>query len=122
MNIKSLAVPAFIAMSLLFTACDTGNQTIEAPDAVDGATQDGIEGVEEGANDTGDAIDGGLDSLENNAEDAGSAIEDGAKGLGKDLEGAAGSAKDGLEQGLDDTGNAVDDLGNEIPGTETEAQ
>ncbi|MEL6496534.1 MAG: hypothetical protein AAFQ41_15640, partial [Cyanobacteria bacterium J06623_7] len=81
MNIKTLAVPAFVAMSLIFTAC-AGDQQIEAPDAIDGAVQDGIEGVEEGVNNAGDAINGGIDSLKNSAEDAGSAIEDGAKGLG----------------------------------------
>jgi len=121
MNIKSLAVPAFVAMSLVFTAC-AGNQTIETPDAVDGAVQDGIEGVEQGANDAGDAVKGGIDGLKNSAEDAGSAIGDGAKDLGKDLEDAAGSAKDGLNQGIEDAGNAVEDFGNEAPGTETEAQ
>lgn len=101
MNIKSLAVPTFVAMSLVFTAC-AGNQTIETPDAVDGAAQDGIEGVEQGVNDAGDAIKGGIDGLKNSAEDAGSAIEDGAKGLGKGVEDAAGTAKDGLEQGIED--------------------
>lgn len=121
MNIKSLAVPAFIAMSLVFTAC-ASDQTIETPDAVDGAVQDGIEGVEQGANDAGEAIDGGLDNLENSAEDAGSAIEDGAKDLGKDIEGAAGSAKDSLEQGLNDAGNAIENLDTEAPGAETEAE
>ena len=120
MNIKSLAVPAFIAMSLAFTAC-AGNQ-IESPDAVDGAAQDGVEGVEQGAEDAGSAIDGGLDNLKNNAEDAGGAIKDGAKGLGKDLEDAAGSAKDNVEQGIDGAGSAIDDLGNEVPDAETEAQ
>jgi len=120
MNIKSLAVPAFVAMSLLFTAC-AGSQ-IEAPDAVDGAAQDGIEGVEQGANDAGDAVNGGLDNLKNGAEDATGAIEDGAKDFGKGLEDAAGSAKDNAEQGINDAGNAVDDLGNELPGAETEAQ
>jgi len=47
-KLKTVAVPAFVALSLVFTAC-AGNQTIEAPDAIDGAVQDGIEGVEKGA-------------------------------------------------------------------------
>ena len=123
MNIKSLAVPAFVAMSLLFTACaGAGNQQIEAPDAVDGAVQDGIEGVEQGANDAGDAVKGGIDGLKNSAEDAGSAIEDGAKDFGKGVEDAAGNAKDGLEQGIDDAGNAVENFGTETPDVETEAE
>lgn len=121
MNIKSLAVPAFVAMSLVFTAC-AGNQTIETPDAVDGAVQDGIEGVEQGANDAGDAINGGIDNLKNSADDAGSAIEDGAKGLGKDIEDAAGTAKDGLDQGIEDAGNAFEELDTETPDIETEAE
>lgn len=121
MNIKTLAVPAFVAMSLIFTAC-AGNQQIEAPDAIDGAIQDGIEGVEDGAGKAGDAINGGLDSLKNSAEDAGSAIEDGAKGLGKNLEDAAGAAKDGVQDGIDNAGNAIEDLGNELPGSEAEAE
>ena len=121
MKIKSLAVPAFVAMSLLFTAC-AGDQTIETPDAVDGAVQDGVEGVEQGASDAGDAIDGGLNDLENSADDAGSAIENGAKDLGKDLEGAAGSAKDGIDRGINDAGNAIEELDTEAPSNEPEAQ
>ena len=120
MNIKTLAVPAFVAMSLIFTAC-ASDQQIETPD-VDGAVQDGIEGVEQGAGEAGDAIDGGLENLENGAEDATGAIEDGAKDLGKDIKDGAGAAKDGLEQGIDNAGNAVDELGNEVPGNEAEAE
>ena len=44
-KIKTIAVPAFVALSLLFGAC--ADQTIESPDAVDGGVQEGIEGVEE---------------------------------------------------------------------------
>ena len=122
MNIKTLAVPAFVAMSLIFTACAGTNQQIEAPDAVDGAVRDGIEGIEEGAGNTGDAINGGLENIKEGTEDAGNAIEDGAKNLGKDVEGAADWAKDGVEQGIEDAGNAIDDLGNEVPGNEVEAE
>ena len=120
MNIKTLVVPAFVAMSLIFTAC-ASDQQIETPD-VDGAVQDGIEGVEQGAGEAGDAIDGGLENLENGAEDATGAIEDGAKDLGKDIKDGAGAAKDGIQEGIDDAGNAVDELGNEVPGNEAEAE
>lgn len=120
MNIKTLAVPAFVALSLVFTAC-AGNQ-IETPDAVDNGGQEGIEGVEQNVNEAGDAVQDGLEDLKNSAEDATGAVEDGAKDLGKDLEDAAGTAKDGIEQGIDDAGNAVEELGNEVPGNETEAQ
>lgn len=114
MNIKNLAVPAFVAMSLVFTAC-AGNQTIETPDAIDGAVQDGIEGVEQGANDAGNAVKEGFDGLKNSAEDAAGAVEDGAKGLGKSVEDAAGNAKDGIEEGIDNAGNAVEELGDSLP-------
>ena len=121
MNIKTLAVPAFVAMSLIFTAC-AGNQQIEAPDAVDGAVQDGIEGIEEGAGNAGDAINGGLENLKDGADNATGAIEDGAKDLGKDIEGAAGAAKDGINRGIEDAGNAVNELGNEVPSDEAEVE
>ncbi|NJR44994.1 MAG: hypothetical protein HC775_03850 [Hyellaceae cyanobacterium CSU_1_1] len=49
MKIKTLAVPAFVAMSLLFTAC-AGDQ-VETPDADGAAGQ-----VQEGASDAGDAV------------------------------------------------------------------
>ncbi|MEL6499914.1 MAG: hypothetical protein AAFO76_08620 [Cyanobacteria bacterium J06607_15] len=114
MNLKNLAVPAFVAMSLVFTAC-AGNQTIETPDAVDGGSQDGIEGIEQNVNDAGDAVKDGFDGLKNSAEDAAGAVEDGAKGLGKGVEDAAGNAKDGIEQGIDDAGNAVEDWGDSLP-------
>ena len=121
MNIKTLAVPAFVAMSLIFTAC-AGDQQIETPDAVDGAVQDGIEGVEQGAGEAGDAINGGLENIKEGTEDATGAIEDGAKDLGKNVEDAAGAAKDGIQEGIDNAGNAVDNLGNEVPGNEAEAE
>ncbi|MEM7756884.1 MAG: hypothetical protein AAF298_01955 [Cyanobacteria bacterium P01_A01_bin.40] len=100
-KIKNLAIPAFVALSLAVTAC-SGNQTIENPDAVDGAVQDGIEGVEQGA------------------EDAGDAVQDGAKNLQKDATGAAQEGLDNVKQGVDDAGNAIKDLGDKIPGTQSE--
>ena len=66
-KIKTLAVPMFIALSLIVGAC--GDPTIESPDAVDGAVQDGVEGIEQGAEDAGNAVEGAID-------DAGNAIED----------------------------------------------
>lgn len=120
MNIKNLAIPTFVALSLVFTGC--AGDRVESPDAVDGAVQEGVEGVEQGANEAGEAIDGGLDNMEQGAEDAAGAIEDGAKDLGKDIEDAAGSAKDGLQQGLNNAGNTVEELENEVPGKEAEAE
>ena len=118
MNIKNLAVPAFVALSLVFTGC-AGSQ-IEAPDAVDGAVQDGVEGVEEGAGEAGNAVNGGLDNIKQGAEGAAGSAKDGAKDLGKEIEGAAGSAKDNVQKGLDNAGNAAKDLGNKAPGNEVE--
>ena len=62
MNIKNFAVPAFVALSLAMTACQGGEQNIEAPDAVDGG-----------------------ESIEQNLEDAGSAIEDAGEAAQDDL-------------------------------------
>ena len=100
MNIKTIAVPAFIALSFVFTAC-AAEQTIEAPD-VDGAAQEGIEGVEQGI------------------EDSGNAIKDGAKNLEKGAEDAAGAAQDGIKQGIEGAGKAIEDLGDKIPKAEGE--
>ncbi|MBE9047630.1 hypothetical protein IQ255_25045 [Pleurocapsales cyanobacterium LEGE 10410] len=97
-KIKALAVPMFVALSLVFGAC--AEQTIEAPDAIDGAVEEGVEGIEQGAEDTGNAV------------------EDGLKGLEKDTEDAADAAQDGIKEGLEDTGNAIEDLGDEIPSSE----
>ena len=99
MNIKTIAVPAFVALSLIFTAC-AGDQTIETPDAVDGSVQDGIEGVEQGA------------------EDAGNAAQDGAKNFQKGAEDAGNTAQDGVKQGAEDAGNGIKDLGDKIPNSQ----
>ena len=53
-KVKTVAIPAFVALSLLFGAC--ADQTIETPDAVDDAAQEGIEGVEQGMEDAGNAV------------------------------------------------------------------
>lgn len=100
-KIKTLAVPAFVALSLVFTAC-SGNQ-IEAPDAVDGGGQDGIEGVENN-------LEGAGDSLKDGAEDAGNAIEDGAKNLKKGAEDATGAAQDGIDGVKQEVGEAADSV------------
>ena len=110
MNIK-ITVPALIALSLMFGACS--QQTIETPDAVNDDIEQGVENVEQGADDAGNAIEEG-------ARDTGDAVEEGLKDLEKGAEDAAGAAQDGLKQGLEDTGNAVENLGEEIPSTEGE--
>ena len=97
-KIKALAVPMFVALSLVFGAC--AEQTIEAPDAVDGTVEEGVEGIEQGA------------------EEAGNAVEDNLKDLEKGAGDAADAAQDGIKEGLENTGNAVEDLGDEIPSSE----
>lgn len=66
MNIKTFAVPLFVALSLIFGAC--AEQT-EAPNTLDDTVQEGVEGAEQGVEAAGDAVDQG-------AEDAGDAIDD----------------------------------------------
>ena len=110
-KVKTIAVPAFVALSLLLGAC--GDQTIESPDAIDGAVQEGVEGIEQGAEDAGAAVEGGLKDLQKGAEDAGTAVEGGLKDLQKGAEDAAGTAKDNVQQGLEDAGNTIEDLGEE---------
>ena len=110
-KIKTIALPLLITLSLIFGAC--AEQTIEAPDAVDGAVQEGVESVEQGAEDAGDAIKDGVKELEKSAEDAGNAIKDGAIDLEKNV-------KDGVEQGTEDAGNAIKDLGDKMSGNESE--
>lgn len=115
-KVKTIAIPTFVALSLLFGAC--ADQTIESPDAVDGAVQEGVEGIEQGVEDAGNAVEGGLKGLKEGAEGAGDAVEGGLKGLQKGAEDAgnliedgAGAAKDTVNQGLEDAGNAVEGLG-----------
>ncbi len=108
-KIKTLAVPAFVALSLVFTAC-AGDQTIETPDAVDGAGQEAIEGVEQGTKEAGDAVKGGLDNLKQGAEDATGAVEDGAKNLQKGAEDAAGAAQEGIEGVKQEVEEATDSV------------
>ncbi len=77
MNIKTVAVPLFVALSLIFGAC--AEQT-EAPNTVDDTVQEGVEGAEQGTEDAGDAVEEGAedagDAVEEGAEDAGDAVDD----------------------------------------------
>lgn len=118
-KIKNLTVPAFVALALTVTAC-SGSSNIETPDAVDGAVQDGIEGVEQGVEDAGSAIQDGAENLQQGAEDAGSAIQDGAKDLQKGAQDAAQEGLDNVQQGVDEAGKAIKELGDKVPGTEGE--
>lgn len=114
-KVKTIAVPAFIAISLIFGAC--ADNTIEAPDAIDGAVQEGVEGIEQGAEDAGNAVQGGLENLQKGAEGAvdgaTDTIQDGAKNLQKGAGDVTNSVKDGIDQGLENAGDAVENLGKE---------
>ena len=65
-KIKALAVPMFVALSLIFGAC--ADRAVESPEGVDGAVQDGVEGVEEGVEDAGSAIEDAGDDVEDASE------------------------------------------------------
>ena len=117
MNFK-IVLPVFVALSLIVGACS--NQAIETPDAVDGAVQEGIEGTEQGLEDAGNAVDEGLNNLDRGAGEAGNAAQDGLKNLEKGAGEAGNAAQDGLKEGLENTGNAVENLGEEIPSSEGE--
>ncbi len=119
-KVKTVAIPAFVALSLLFGAC--ADQTIETPDAVDDAAQEGIEGVEQGMEDAGNAVEDGLNNLEEGAKDAEKTLEDGLKNLEKSAEDPAGMVQDEVNQGLEDAGNNIENLENEVPGAEAEAE
>jgi hypothetical protein len=97
MNIKNLTVPALIGLSLLFGAC--AEQKIEAPDA--SGVQEGIEGIEQSAEDANDAIQNGVKELQKDAEDATGAVKNGMDNVKQSAEDATGAATD-----------AVQDLGN----------
>lgn len=84
MNIKNLTIPTLIGLSLLFGAC--AEQNIEPPDA--SGIQEGIEGIEQGAEDATDAIKSGVEDLEKGAEDVTDAANDAVKELGDKLPGA----------------------------------
>ena len=118
MNIKIIVLPILVALSFLFGAC--AEQTIEVPDAVDGAVEEGFKGIEQGAEDAVDAVQDGAKDLRKGAEDAVDAVQDGAKDLRKGAEDAAGAAQDGIKQGVEDAGNAINDLGDKIPGSKSE--
>jgi hypothetical protein len=90
-KIKTLAVPAFIAMSLLFTAC--AGDKVETPEAVDGAVPESVDpsAVPEGSGAATDAIQEGAGA-------ATDAVQDGA-----------GTATDAVKDGVEATGDAVKD-------------
>ena len=119
-KVKTVAIPAFVALSLLFGAC--ADQTIETPDALDGAAQEGVEGVEQGMEDAGNAVEDGLNNLEEGAKDAEKTLEDGLKNLEKSAEDGVDMVQDGVNQGLEDAGNTIENLENEVPGAEAEAE
>jgi hypothetical protein len=102
MNIKNLTVPTLIGLSLLFGAC--GEQKIEAPDTT--GVQEGIQNIEQSAQDANNAIDSGVKELQKGTEDATGAVKGGM---------------DNMKQGAEDATNAADkavkDLGNKIPQT-----
>jgi hypothetical protein len=61
MNIRNLTVPAVLTISLLFGAC--GEQKIEGPDGIDSQMQEGIEGIEQGAEDASGAVKDSIDGV-----------------------------------------------------------
>ncbi len=69
MNIKTFAVPLFVALSLIFGAC---SEQTETPNTTVDDTEQGVEDagntIEEGAEDAGNTVEEG-------AEDAGNAID-----------------------------------------------
>jgi hypothetical protein len=81
-KIKTLAVPAFIAMSLLFTAC--AGDKVETPEAVDGAVPESVDpsAVPEGSGAATDAVQDGAgtatDAVKDGVEATGDAVKDGA--------------------------------------------
>ncbi len=97
-KIKTVAVSMLVALSFIFGAC--ADQTIEAPDAIDDAVKEGIEGIEQGA------------------EDAGNAIQEGAKDLEKSAEDATNTVQDSVKQGTKDAGKTIKDLGDKMPSSE----
>ncbi len=94
MNIRALTVPVIIGLSLIFGACAEPN--IETPDSSD--IQEGIEGIEQNAEDAADAIKSGVKDLQKGTEDASDAIKSGVKDLQKSAEDAAGAATDAVNE------------------------
>ena len=60
--------------------------------------------------------------LEEGAKDAEKTLEDGLKNLEKSAEDPAGMVQDEVNQGLEDAGNNIENLENEVPGAEAEAE
>ena len=94
MNIKNLTIPTLIGLSVLFGAC--AEPKIETPDS--SSIEEGIEGIEQGAEDATDAIKSGVQDLEKNVEDATGAIQDGVKNLEKGAEDATNATTDAVKK------------------------
>ncbi len=105
MNIKNLTVPTLIGLSLLFGAC--AEQNIETPDA--SGVQEGIEGIEQNVEDANDTIQDGVKELQKGAEDATGAVQGGMDNIKQSAEDATGAATD-----------AVKDLENQLPQTNSD--
>ncbi len=94
MNIKNLTIPTLIGLSVLFGAC--AEQKIETPD--NSSIQEGIEGIEQGAEDATDAIKSGVKDLEKSVEDATGKLESGVKDLQQSAENATDAATDAVKE------------------------
>jgi dsDNA-specific endonuclease/ATPase MutS2 len=120
MNIKVLAISMLLGLSLLFGAC--AKQAVESPDAVDGAVQEGVESVQQGAEDAGGAVEGGVKDMQDGAKNvtdtAGDAVKEGMDDAKQSTEDAVKEGMDGVKQGTEDAGNAIKDMGDKIPSTE----
>lgn len=82
-KIKTLAIPAFIALSLLFTGC--AGEQVETPPADDAAGQ-----VQEGAEGAATDVQEGAEDMQEGAEDAAGDVQEGAEGAAEDAQDAVG--------------------------------
>jgi hypothetical protein len=102
-KIKTLAVPAFIAMSLLFTAC--AGDKVETPDAVDGAVPESVDPNAAPEGSATDAVQDGAgaatDAVQDGAGAAGDAVQDGADAAGDAVQDGADAVKDGADAATD---------------------
>ena len=115
MKIKNLTVPMILGLSLLFVGCSNTTQ-IETPEGtqdLEGQIQEGIEGIEQGAEDATGAVEDGMDSLQQGT-------EEGLKGLQKGAEDATGAVKDGMDNLQQSAEDATQDLGDTLSEPETQ--
>ena len=115
MNIRNLTVPVVLGLSLLFVGC-SGTTTIESPEGTQGLDdriQEGIESVEQGAEDATGAVKDSMDSLQQGT-------EEGLKGLQKGAEDATGAVKDGMDSFQQGAEDATQDLENTLSEPETQ--